>query len=182
MRRVFVLDTSIFVNPDARKDYAKSASRAMQQFIRIARKSEHDFYAPPSLFKELTNFVPEHMESFATVVKKKAPNKYALYLPASVFEGFLEDIRYRIGKGLKIAEKYALKPSASAEEIKKLREQYRETMRTGIVDSQEDFEIVLLSKELGATIATSDQGIMKMAEKLGCEFVDGKTFWKIISK
>ncbi|MEM4367370.1 MAG: RNA ligase partner protein [Candidatus Anstonellales archaeon] len=181
-KRNFIIDTSIFINPNARKGFANSAHSAMLKFIKIAEKSKHEFYAPPSLFKELGNFIPECMDRFSMVVKKKAPNKYALYLPASVFESFLEDVRYRIGKGLKLAEKYALKPSASAAEIKRLREQYREIMRSGIVDSQEDFEIVLLAKEIDATIATADEGIAKMAEKLGCEFVDGKTFWKIITK
>jgi len=51
--------------------------------------------------------------------------------------------------------------------IKTLRNEYRQALREGIIDSKEDFDLLLLSKEIKGMLATSDKGLIKWAFKLG---------------
>jgi predicted DNA-binding protein (UPF0278 family) len=67
-----------------------------------------------------------------------------------------------------------------AEDIAKLRERYREALRTGIIDSKEDFEAIILSKELDATLVTADEGMINLAKEIGCEFMSPQAFFRFI--
>ena len=64
-------------------------------------------------------------------------------------------MRYRIIKGLRIAEEYTKEAGRMSEEdvgrlLNKLREKYREALRAGIIDSKEDLDVLLLAYELDA--------------------------------
>ncbi|RKY37929.1 MAG: RNA ligase partner protein, partial [Candidatus Omnitrophota bacterium] len=101
---------------------------------------------------------------------KKPPSKYEIPIPAILLYEFIEEIRIRINKGLRVAEKHSRKGLRGAKEeeiIKNLRNEYRLALREGIIDSKEDFDLILLSKELSAYLATSDKGVIKWAQKLG---------------
>ncbi len=177
----FVLDTSVFVNPKARESFGGSADSAVENFIKIAKKAKGiEFYMPPSVLAELSHFSTK-TEELSLYVKKRAPNIYATYLPAAVFYAFIDDVRRRVNKGLRIAEQFAMdnRPDNDVK-LRALREKYREAMRAGIVDSKEDFELILLAKELDGTIVTSDEGIVALANALGCECLEGEKFEKII--
>ncbi len=173
----FVIDTSLFVNPYARGKFGKDPPSAVTGFIRMAKKVDAQFYMPPSVFNELKNFIGAKSDDLALHVKKRAPNTFALPLPAAVFYDFIDDVRSRVNKGLRLAEDFAKDnhPDNDAK-LGKLREKYRESMRTGIIDSKEDLELVLLAKELEATLVTSDEGVIKFANKIGCECLEGDKF------
>ncbi len=177
MAAKFVLDTSLFVNPYARKKFGKDPPSAAAGFIREAKKLDVDFYIPPSVFNELRNFIGKKSDDLALYVKKRAPNTFSIHLPAAVFYDFRDDVRSRVNKGLRLAEDFAKDnhPDNDAK-LAKLREKYRDSMRTGIIDSKEDLELVLLAKELDATIVTADEGVMKFAHKLGCQTLDADKF------
>ena len=91
-------------------------------------------------------------------------------------------MRNRINKGLRVAEKHVRKTVSSENEqdnIKSLREDYRIALREGIVDSRQDCDLLLLAKELDAYLATSDNGLILWAEKLGINCITSlelKTF------
>jgi RNA ligase partner protein len=143
-----------------------------------------EIYMPPSVFKELTNFVEtKAMNELELVIHTRSPNTYGIYLPAAVLYDFIEDIRTRINKGMRLAEQYA-KDNRPDNDIKlrQLREKYREAMRTGILDSKEDFELVLLSKELDATLVTSDEGVQKFADQVGCTRLAAEKFYSLLKK
>lgn len=177
--RKFVIDTSLFVNPQSRKAFGKTPTKAVQAFVRMIKKKEDiQFYMPPSVFTELGNFVEKkYVDEFDVYVKRKAPNTFAIYLPAAILYDFIDDVRMRINKGLRLAEEFARdnRPD-NDEKLRKLRDKYRDAMRTGILDSKEDFELVLLAKELDAALVTSDQGIIKFANKAGCEWINADRF------
>lgn len=182
LTRKFVIDTSLFVNPHARAKFGKTPMTAVTGFIKFAKKLDLQLYMPPLIFKELRNFIgSKKAAELALFIKKKAPNTYALYLPAAVFYDFIEDVRLRINKGLRLAEEFAKdnRPENDAK-LGKLRDKYRDSMRTGILDSREDFELILLSKELDAAVVTSDEGVIKFAEKIGCETVDAERFYSLL--
>lgn len=182
--RKYVIDTSLFVNPHARKRFGRDPSAAVRGFLKKLKKLDVDIYMPPSIFNELRNFVKaSDMEALELAVKKRAPNTYAIYLPAAVLYDFIEDIRGRINKGLRLAEEFAKdnRPDNDAK-LGKLREKYRESMRTGIIDSKEDFELVLLAKELEATLISSDEGAIKFANQIGCAWLSADKFCAVLMR
>lgn len=182
--RRFVIDTSLFVNPHARWKFGKDPKAAVRGFIRLMKKSTAEFFMPPSIFRELRNFISEkEAHEIELYVKKRAPNTYAVYLPAAVLNDFIEEVRSRLNKGLRLAEEFAQdnKPD-NDEKLRRLRDKYRDAMRTGLVDSREDFELLLLAKELEATLVSSDEGVLKFADKLGCEWLNASKMYDLLKK
>jgi len=180
--RKFVIDTTLFVNPHAREKFGKNPPSAVTGFIKAIKKLDTQFYIPPLVFAELKNFTgAAKADELALYVKKRAPNTYAIYLPAAVFYDFIDDVRARINKGLRLAEEFA-QDNRPENDVKlaKLRDKYRDSMRTGIIDSKEDFELVLLAKELEACLVTSDEGVIKFATKIGCEYVEADQFFTLL--
>ncbi|MDD5171815.1 MAG: RNA ligase partner protein [Candidatus ainarchaeum sp.] len=182
--RKYVIDTSLFVNPNSRGSLGKDPTSAVMGFIEEVKGLDIDIFMPPSIFNELKNFV-EHkaMDELELVVKKRAPNTYSIYLPAAVFYGFIDDIRVRMNKGMRLAEEFAKdnRPD-NDEKLRRLREKYREAMRSGIIDSKEDFELVLLAKELEATLVSSDEGAVKFAHQIGCECLPADRYHSLLKK
>lgn len=184
VNRRFVIDTSLFVNPYAREKFGKDPSAAVMAFVKEAEGLDAEILMPPSIFSELSNFVnAKAMEEIELVVKKRSPNTYSIYLPAAVLYDFIEDIRLRINKGLRLAEDFAKDNQPDNDEkLRKLRDKYRDAMRTGILDSKEDFELVLLAKEMEATIVSSDEGVLKFADQVGCERLSADKFYALLKK
>ena len=179
----FILDTSLFVNPACRTQFGKNPDTAVTGFIRIAKtkKKKAQFYMPPSVFKELSHFAEKGITKLPTIVKKRAPNLYGIYIPAAILYSFIDDVRQRVNKGLRLAEEFAQdnKPD-NKPKLNKLRAKYREAMRKGMVDSKEDLEIILLAYELGAAVVTADEGMIEMANKIGVQWMEAEHFKEIL--
>ncbi len=182
--RKYVIDTSLFVNPRAREKFGKDPGSAVLGFIGMVEGLDIQVYIPPSVFSELRNFVDaKTMEELELVVKKRAPNTFGIYLPAAVLNDFIEDVRLRINKGLRLAEEFAKDNTPDNDEkLRKLRDKYRDAMRAGIIDSKEDFELVLLAKELDAALVTADEGAIKFANQVGCEYLPADKFHPLLKK
>ncbi len=182
--RKFVIDMGVFVNPQVHKAFGADPKKAVSGFVKmVSKKKNCEFYMPDSVFRELGNFVGTLNPKLETVVKRRSPNIYAIYLPAAVLYDFIDDIRARINKGLRLAEDFARnnKPD-NAEKLKKLREKYKEAMRAGILDSKEDFELVLLAKELEATLVSADEGVLVFGNKIGCEILHASKLKSVLSR
>jgi hypothetical protein len=98
-----------------------------------------------------------------------------LQVPAAIFHIFIRELRNRINKGLRIAEE-AIRKEPTADNLRRLRQEYREALRSGMVDSVEDLDVVLLAKEIGGAILSADEGITNMAEALGIEVLSATYF------
>ncbi|HEB76145.1 MAG TPA: RNA ligase partner protein [Nitrospirae bacterium] len=176
-----VLDTSLFVNPDARKYFGDTPTEALEGFLFLAAQVPIlEFYMPPSIFKELLNFVQRDKLSgdLLVVLHQKPPSKYELTCPAFLLYELIEDIRERINKGLRVAESAVRGVVSRGEKaiIQELRRKYREALREGIIDSKEDVDLILLARELDALLVTADQGVIKWAEKLGIKWLFPEKF------
>ncbi len=175
-----VLDTNIFINPDCRFLFGKTPEEALNSFLeQLSETSNLVCYMPPSICEELMKFINiKHITDKFVLIERKPPAKYEAPLPAIFLYEFIEEMRARINKGLRIAEKHARKRMAGKtgeeELIKTLRNEYRIALREGIIDSKEDFDLVLLAKELNAFLATSDQGLITWAHKLGITCLSGE--------
>lgn len=171
-----VLDTSLFVNPEVRTDFGKTPTEAIENFLSIAAQIPIlEFYMPPSIFQELFNFIDENKVSgdLLTIIRQKPPKRHELSCPAFLLYELIEDIRERVNKGLRVAEKAVrdIKKGEEKEVIQSLRRNYREALREGIIDSKEDVDLILLAKELDALLITIDHGVIKWAEKLGIRWL-----------
>lgn len=176
-----VLDTSLFVNPDVGASLGSNPTEALETFLFLAAQIHVlDFYMPPSIFEELLHFIEKDKipQDLLVILHQKPPKKHELKTPAILLYELIEDIRERINKGLRIAEKAVrnTEHKKTDEIIQDLRKKYREALREGIIDSKEDVDLLLLAIELDALLITADQGLIKWAEKLGIKWLFPERF------
>ncbi|WP_297057194.1 RNA ligase partner protein [Thermosulfurimonas sp.] len=175
-RERLIPDTSIFTNPDVYRQFGETPAAAFRKFLELAAEAEGlSVYMPSSIYEELKKMVKELRipPRARAVFKVKSPRKYELQIPAFLLYEFIEDLRKRINKGLRVAEEAVRLSSGKnpGEVINTLRRKYREALREGILDSREDLELILLALELDGIILSADRGVLLMADKLGIRYV-----------
>ncbi len=161
-----VLDTSVFVG----QYFGKSADESFNNFLVLAHKSKNfRFYMPPSVLEELRKFLDESEIEKTPLkpLKIKAPKKHELKIPAFLLYNLVLDMRKRFDRGLRLAERAVRSDGKIDEIIKTLRANYREAMREGIIDSKEDVDLILLTRELKGVLVTADKGLTTWAQELG---------------
>ncbi len=181
----FVIDTSIFTNTDVSIAFGRSPTTALKGFLKLISKLERPcFYMPPSIYRELMDFVDVDKipKDLQVKIFQKPPKKYEMSVPAFLLYELIEDVRHRIDKGLRVAEQAVREVVADAEPetITNLRKKYRSALREGIIDSKEDVDLILLAKELDGILVTADVGIMTWADKLGIRFIESRNLRGII--
>ena len=182
----FIIDTSIFTNPDVYITFGRTPTTALKNFLKLISKLEGpNFYMPPSIYEELLNFVDIEKipKDLQIRIFQKPPKKYEMEVPAFLLYELIEDVRHRIDKGLRVAEQ-AVRDAindSEPETITNLRKKYRSALREGIIDSKEDVDLILLAKELDGILVTADLGIMTWADKLGIRFVESRSLRGIIN-
>ena len=172
-----VLDTSVFTNPDSARAWGRSPAEALAAFVELARDAGERAacFMPPSVYEELLHFVgrdrvPAELE---LVVRLKAPNRYEVRVPGFLLYELIDDIRTRIDRGLRVAERAVREGTAGNVDrtIHRLRARYREAVRSGLLDSREDVDLILLARELDAALVSSDAGMVRWAERLGIRLI-----------
>lgn len=174
-----VLDTSLFVNPAVRDSLGATPSKALNVFLELASRTPGlEFYMPPSIFEELQNFVDASEISGELLVHLniKSPKRHELSTPAILLYELVEELRERVNRGLRTAEKAVRSDSPTNETIQDLRRKYREALREGIIDSSEDVDLILLAMELDALLVSADQGVVRWADKLGVRWLVPEKF------
>jgi RNA ligase partner protein len=185
-KECFVIDTSIFTNPDVYITFGRTPTTSLKKFLKLISKLEGPkFYMPPSIYEELLNFVDVEKipKDLQIRIFQKPPKKYEMDVPAFLLYELIEDVRHRIDKGLRVAEQ-AVRDAindSEPETITNLRKKYRSALREGIIDSKEDVDLILLAKELDGILVTADTGIMTWADKLGIRFVESRSLRGIIN-
>ncbi len=195
---VFVLDTSGVTDPRIRTALdASSLDEAILKLTDYIAKARIAFgvevYVPPTVLDEMKRFLlangvrEETFRELVSWLKVKSPNKHNLRIPAAVISSYVEEVRRRITKGLRVAEDsvrkaYQVSPETSntidtiGALIRDLRERYREATRKGLLDSVEDLDAVLLAVELDAILVSNDEGVRRFAEALGTTVMDPVLF------
>ncbi len=174
----FVLDTSVFTNPDVYSQFEKDQLGAIENFITLASHSRAKFFMPTSVYEEFNKMVElgSLKPRFELAVRIRSPRRFNLMVPAEFLYEFIEEVRYRINKGLRIAEEHTKEAGRLTQEdvgklINKLREKYREALRTGIIDSKEDLDVLLLAYELDGILVSGDEGLRNWADKVGIKLI-----------
>ena len=182
---VFILDTSVFTNPEIYRTFEEDQKGAIENFIHLALNSNAEFYMPTSIYDEMRKIVDigELWAEFEMVVRIRSPRRFKLSIPADFLYEFINEVRYRINKGLRIAEEHTREASSCEDVgklISKLREKYREALRQGIIDSKEDVDVLLLAYELDGILVSADEGLRTWADKIGIKLIDPKNFRNIL--
>jgi len=186
----FILDTSIFTNPDIYSQFGHNTEEAIQKFLDIAQQSRTEFYMPSSVYDELNTMKDlDHIApDFESMVRIRSPRKFNIQIPASIVYEFIDEVRKRIDRGLRIAEEHTKLGHAGSTDtdvgpvISRLRERYRETLRQGIIDSREDMDVLLLAYELDGVLVAADEGLRTWADKIGVKILMPKHFRHILEK
>lgn len=189
LRRI-VLDTSVFVNPASAAAFGASPTAALTRFLEQARRVEEaEFLMPPSVYTELMHFAEESSvpKDLLSVIRQQAPHKHETKIPGIFIYTLVDEIRDRIDRGLRLAERAVRDalytpappepprgekgPRPDADWIARLRESHRRIMREGMLDSKADVDLLLLAYETGAAVVSADQGVLAWAENLGLEIL-----------
>ncbi|NKE34862.1 RNA ligase partner protein [Natronococcus sp. JC468] len=195
----FVLDTSLFLTEEIRRD-EESLEDAVLRLLELIANARLNLgiscYVPPTIHDELTTMLEardvseEVYSKLNTWVIRKHPDRYAVSIPANVVYSFVDEMSGRVDRGLRVSEKAVRRAEASADEpledhdhktevdavISQLREKYRDAMRTGVLDSREDFDLLILARELEAGVVTEDRGIIDWTEDFGLRYIRGREF------
>ncbi|MFA9503808.1 RNA ligase partner protein [Natrinema sp. H-ect1] len=205
-RQRFVLDTSLFITEEIRRDDEgiETAVIRLLDLVATARLELNiSCYVPPSIHDELATMLRERdvddevFSRLDTWVVRKSPDRYGVTIPANIVYEFIDEMSDRVDRGLRVSEQAIreveqLDPDELAhgsgdgdrEEymtdadrvVSDLRDKYRRALRQGVLDSREDFDLLILARELDAGVVTEDRGIISWADEFGLRYVRGGRF------
>lgn len=164
-------------------------------------------HMPPITYKEFSEYMARYecprdiMVKADTWIVKKSPNRYDTKIPSEIFYEYVQDMRDRMNKGMRISEnaiweaavqslvmmsrgekKAQIENEIVGKAIADFRKRYRQALRKGTLDSAPDLDVLLLAKELGAGVVAADEGIKVWAERLGLRFLSAKSFPKMMNE
>jgi RNA ligase partner protein len=199
-RQQFVLDTSLFLTDAVRRD-DESLEDAVLRLLELVATARLELnvscYMPPTVHDELTTILrdrdvsEEVFERLDTWVIRKSPDRYGVTIPADIVYEFIDEMSDRVDRGLRVSENALreveqLDPDQLAggenymteadEILSDMRDQYRRALRRGVLDSREDFDLLVLARELDAGVVTEDRGIVSWADEFGLRYVRGGQF------
>jgi uncharacterized protein len=195
----FVLDTSLFITEEIRRDDEGLEAAVLRLLGLIANARLNlgiSCYVPPTIHHELTTMLEQRgvgeevFSKLNTWVIRKHPDRYEVSIPADVVYRFVDEMSGRVDRGLRVSEKAVRQVEQRADEpladheykteidavISDLREKYRGAMRRGVLDSREDFDLLILARELDAGVVTEDRGIVDWTEDFGLRYIRGREF------
>ncbi len=212
----FVLDTTAFTHQDVVDrlgdgDLCRAVSELLDLIARARMELHISCYLPyPTVYRELKGFLErndcpaELVSRLDTWIVKKTPNRYEVKVPARLFMAYVKDMRGRLDRGRKHAEKaiwnaaletyeIMLREEADVpkekiireiigETVRRFRRKYRRTVRHGTLDSAPDLDVLLLAKELDAAVVAQDEGIERWARELGLRYMPATSFPDMIQE
>lgn len=204
-RQRFVLDTSLFITEEIREEdeSLEEANLRLLELIAQARlRLGISCYMPPTIHDELTSMLDDRdvddevYRKLNTWVVRKHPDRYEISIPANVVYSFVDEMSERVNRGLRVSEEAVRRAEQAMDEpledheyktevdevIADLREKYRSALRTGVLDSREDFDLLILARELDAGVVTEDWGIIGWTEDFGLRYIRGREFPDLIEQ
>ncbi|RBI63414.1 RNA ligase partner protein [halophilic archaeon] len=200
LKQRFVLDTSVFLTEEIRnddEDLEAAVERLLDRVSAAKLSLNISCYIPPSVHDELTGVLDDRgvddrvLAKLETWVIKKNPARFEVTIPAELVYQFVDEMSDRVDRGLRVSEKAVRKaedshadgegdaddPRTEVDEVvADLRSEYRSTLRRGVLDSREDFDLLVLARELDAGVVTEDTGVIDWAENFGLRYLRGRDF------
>lgn len=185
----------------------KTVDHLLDVIARSRIKLNMSCHMPPITYKEFSEYMARYecpreiMVKADTWIVKKSPNRYDTKIPSEIFYEYVQDMRDRMNKGMRISEnaiweaaveslvmmsrgekKAQIETEIVGKAIADFRKRYRQALRKGTLDSAPDLDVLLLAKELGAGVVAADEGIKVWAERLGLRFLSAKAFPKMMNE
>ncbi len=196
LKQRFVLDTSVFLTEEIRNEgeaLESAIDRLLDAIARAKLSLNISCYIPPSVHDELTVILQERNVSERTLSKletwviKKNPARFEVMIPAELVYRFIDEMSGRVDRGLRVSENAVREAFDDGEAnvgevISDLRSEYRSTLRRGVLDSREDFDLLILARELDAGVVTEDTGIISWAEDFGLRYLRGRDFPSLLEE
>jgi RNA ligase partner protein len=200
----FVLDTTAFTDNQLRDEFGegkldKTVDVLLDLIASSRIKLNMSCHMPPVTYKEFLEYITRYecpdsiMVKADTWIVKKTPNRYDTKIPSEIFFEYVQDMRERMNKGMRISESAVWEAAVESmvmmsrgekkaqiemEVLGKAIKDFRQ--RKGTLDSAPDLDVLLLAKELGAGVVAADEGIKVWAERLGLRFLSAKSFPKML--
>ena len=206
------MDTTAFTDNLLREDFGegeldKTVDVLLDLIASSRIKLNMSCHMPPVTYKEFLDYITRYecpdsiMVKADTWIVEKTPNRYDTKIPSEIFFEYVQDMRERMNKGMRISEsavweaavesmvmmsrgekKAQIEMEVIGKAIKDFRKRYRVALRKGTLDSAPDLDVLLLAKELGAGVVAADEGIKVWAERLGLRFLSAKSFPKMLKE
>ncbi|MFB6101767.1 MAG: RNA ligase partner protein [Haloplanus sp.] len=201
-RQQFVLDTSLFITEEIRRE-DESLEAAVLRLLDLVATARLELniscYMPPSIHDELGTMLRNRevddqvFSRLDTWVVRKSPDRYGVSIPANIVYNFIDEMSDRVDRGLRVSEEAIreveqLDPeelaagdrdeymTAADRVLSNMRDKYRRALRQGVLDSREDFDLLVLARELDAGVVTEDRGVISWADEFGLRYVRGGQF------
>jgi len=196
----YILDTNLFFNMQAGLSMGDTTEKVIVTMTRLAREgksgSSVQLYMPPRIVEELLSFFENKeqpfLKEFLAEIIVKSPVIDSIQFPASVFYTLVDDIRQRSYRGLRVGEEEIEQAARSMQntpslskmefqkksgvQIKGFRDRYRQATRFGFLESVADLDIIVLARELDATVVSTDEGLLKWSRLFGVKEMMANVF------
>src|SRR3989344_2002730 len=196
----YVIDTNLLFNMEGRMGIGDKTETIIKNLHQAFGRAKEKIliYMPPSIKEEIESFFENprqpFLHDFFTAVTIKTPNLSEIMVSSSVMAEFIDECRTRAYRGMNVAEENITKAAtdfmgheelpkkefqiAVGSIIKSFRERYRNATRTNFIDSQSDFEIIMLAREQEAYLVSTDEGVIRWGRRFGVQEMSSVVFGK----
>jgi hypothetical protein len=198
----YILDTNLFFNMEARMGLGETTEGIIRGVTEAMQKGkaqkETTLLMPPAIVAEILSFFEDPRQPFLLdffkVVTMKSPSLSELTVNSNLMATFIEETKERAYRGMKVGEEEIQKGAALfmgkeslpqkefqltiGKVIKTYRDRFRNATRTGFIDSQVDFELIMLAKEQEAYLVTTDEGVIRWGRLFGVAEMNPSVFGK----
>jgi len=197
----YVLDTNILFNMEAQLGLGNSTKEILENLVKIlpiAQKQQEVVVVPPAIVQEMESFFDNQdgsvLKAFLGFVTVRSPSVCDISISGAIFNTLIDDYRSRAYRGMKVSEEEITKTAEMfmgkevlpqkefqitiGKIVTSLRDRYRNATRTGTIDSQADFDLIMIAKESQGALVTTDEGVKLWARKIGVTEMSSQVFGK----
>ena len=197
----YIVDTNILFNMEAKMGLGESTQEILQNFVKIlsaAHEKGEVLIMPPAIVHEIESFFDNQdgsvLKAFLGFVTVRSPSVCDISISGAIFNTLIDDYRSRAYRGMKVSEEEITKTAEMfmgkevlpqkefqitiGKIVTSLRDRYRNATRTGTIDSQADFDLIMIAKESQGALVTTDEGVKLWARKIGVTEMSSQVFGK----
>lgn len=202
----YILDTNLFFNMEARLGLGDTTEGIIRQITEAFQKEKAQkdikLLMPPAIVEEILSFFEdpkqEFLLDFFKIITVQSPSLAELSVPATIMSTFIEETKERAYRGMKVGEEEMYKVGTLfmgkevlpqkefqmtiGKGVKTYRDRFRNATRTGFLDSQVDFDLIMLAKEQDGDLITTDEGVIRWGRLFGVKEMSPSVFGKKIQE
>ncbi len=187
--KTYIIDTNLCFNMEAGMGLGDTTEGIIRTLTDGLKKAdgEIEIMMPPRIIDEIKSFFenPEQpfLLDFFNSVTIKSPSTANQQFNGEVVASLIEEMRQRAYRGMKAAEEEIIRAAdqfmgkevlskkdfqiATGKIVTKFRERFRTATRTGMIDSLADIDLIMLARETGAILVSSDEGVITWGRRMG---------------